>query len=127
MRLIYFKKLLISVIILVVFLYVSLWCLKSQEPLFKSTKNFLNKNSNSKFLGFDHIYVINISSLPGAYEKLKAVENKLNLELEFYPAVSQFDNEILNEFNQNSLQSSQKAYYISHYKVYQLIAQHKFE
>ncbi|KAF0355553.1 glycosyltransferase family 25 protein [Gigaspora margarita] len=127
-RLIYFKKLIIpAVIILVVFMYISLWSLKSQESLLNSTKNFPNKNLNQKFLGFDHIYVINISSLPGTYEKLKSVENKLSLEFEICPAVSQFDNEALNEFNQNSLQPSQKANYISHYKVYQLIAQHKFE
>ncbi|CAG8567110.1 24862_t:CDS:1 [Gigaspora margarita] len=105
----------------------SLWSFKLQEPLFNSTKNLLNKNLNPKFLGFDHIYVINISNLPGTYEKLKSVEDKLNLEFEFYPTVSQFDNEALNKFNQNSLQPSQKAYYISHYKVYQSIAQHKFE
>ncbi|CAG8677073.1 31313_t:CDS:2 [Gigaspora margarita] len=109
-RLIFFKKSFLSTaIILLMFLYVGLW---SKELLFNSTKNFLNKNLNSKFLGFDHIYVINISSLPGTYEKLKSVEDKLNLEFEFYPAVSQFDNEALNEFNQNTLQPSEKAYYI---------------
>ncbi|CAG8443323.1 27575_t:CDS:1 [Dentiscutata erythropus] len=127
-RLINNKKLIfVIVVVLVEFAYVCFWSLNIQIPHFNFTKQFINQNFNSTFLGFDHIYVINISSLPGTYERLKLIENKLNLNFEFFPAVSQFDNELLNEFNQSELSSSQKAYYFSHYKIYQSIAQHKYE
>jgi GR25 family glycosyltransferase involved in LPS biosynthesis len=85
------------------------------------------RKSNST-LGFSHIYVINLLSRPDRREKLEIVANKFNLSLEFFPAVSKYDTEILNEFNFDAdMIPTHKACYASHYKTYQSIIQHGYD
>ncbi|RIB30805.1 hypothetical protein C2G38_2026579 [Gigaspora rosea] len=52
---------------------------------------------------------------------MEAIANQLNLNFDYFPAVSKFDRKELEKFNSGKLLTSQKACYISHYKVYQSI------
>ncbi|CAG8769925.1 10362_t:CDS:1, partial [Racocetra fulgida] len=80
-------------------------------------------------LGFSHIYVINLINRQDRREKLEILAKKLNLKFEFFPAVSQDDENELKELEvKNSiLKPSQIACYLSHYKVYQSIIQHGYD
>ncbi|CAG8827996.1 19746_t:CDS:1, partial [Cetraspora pellucida] len=100
------------------FIYVCLWYLYSQQPLtefFNKFSLYKNLENLDATLGFDHIYVTNVSSRPGAHEKLKSIGNKLNLEIEFFSTTSQLDSES---------QPLQKAY-INH-NIYQSILDHNY-
>ncbi|CAG8849055.1 11021_t:CDS:2, partial [Racocetra persica] len=48
-------------------------------------------------LGFSHIYVINLINRRDRREKLEILAKKLNLKFEFFPAVSQDDENALKE------------------------------
>ncbi|CAG8496892.1 6227_t:CDS:1 [Racocetra fulgida] len=52
---------------------------------------------------------------------MEAIANQLNLDFEFFPAVSKYDRKELDKFNSGQLLTSMKACYVSHYKVYQSI------
>ncbi|CAG8747177.1 14876_t:CDS:1 [Dentiscutata erythropus] len=59
---------------------------------------------------------------------MEAIANQLNLDFEFFPAVSKFDRKELEKFNNSDqLLTSQKACYISHYKVYQSIIANDYD
>ncbi|CAG8535231.1 17522_t:CDS:1, partial [Cetraspora pellucida] len=72
-------------------------------------------------LGFDHIYVINLEYRTDRREKMEAIANQLNLNFNFFPAVSKYDKKELGNFNSGQLLNSHKACYVSHYKIYQSI------
>ncbi|CAG8559710.1 12070_t:CDS:1 [Acaulospora colombiana] len=53
---------------------------------------------------------------------MEAVANALNLDFDFFEAISKDDYKTLNEY-ESDLAPPQKACYVSHYKVWQLVAQ----
>ncbi|CAI2185943.1 17959_t:CDS:1 [Funneliformis geosporum] len=56
---------------------------------------------------------------------MEAIANALSLDFDFFTAIS-YDNETLNEYK-SDLSPSHKACYVSHYKVWELIAHQKYE
>ncbi|CAG8475059.1 9428_t:CDS:1 [Cetraspora pellucida] len=111
------------IISLVTFTYVSLWYFYSQQPfldLFTKFSFHKNLENVDMTLGFDHIYVTNVSSRPGAHEKLRSIEKKLNLEFEFFPITKQFDDK-----DHNKLHLLQKAYVSN--SIYQSIVDHNYK
>ncbi|CAG8611914.1 12429_t:CDS:1, partial [Racocetra persica] len=96
----------------------------------KSTLNSLIKKSKpwNSTLGFDNIYVTNVSERPGKREKLESIAKKLKLRFEFVQAISQSDVDALKRFSPSSeLQPPQKAHYLSHYKIYQSIVDNRYD
>ncbi|CAG8607271.1 23091_t:CDS:1, partial [Racocetra persica] len=88
----------------------------------------LNYELNST-LGFSHIYVLNLESRRDRREKLENLEKKLNLKFEFFPAVSQDDENALKELEVETsvLNPAQISCYLSHYKIYQSIIQRGYD
>jgi len=50
-----------------------------------------------------------------------------SLDFDFFTAISKDDNKTLNEYKTSGLGLSHKACYVSHYKVWELIAHHRYE
>ncbi|CAG8700481.1 17873_t:CDS:2, partial [Gigaspora rosea] len=81
----------------------------------KSTLNLLSEKSKplNSTLGFDNIYAINLSGKPDKREKLESMAEKLNLKLEFSPAISEHDFDSVKKFNPtNTLPPSETAHYL---------------
>ncbi|CAG8471658.1 7821_t:CDS:2 [Cetraspora pellucida] len=85
----------------------------------------LTHESNST-LGFGHIYVVNLPSRPDRREKLEILANKFNLKFDFVPAVSK-DSEEAYVPPGRPIGPTHKACYLSHYKIYKSIDEHKYE
>ncbi|CAG8690839.1 2493_t:CDS:1, partial [Acaulospora colombiana] len=57
--------------------------------------------------------------------RTKAIADKLGLDFDFFPAVSKYDEKTLDEFEGN-YQNNHKACFISHYRVFQSIAENDY-
>ncbi|CAG8804522.1 7289_t:CDS:1 [Racocetra persica] len=86
----------------------------------------LLRESNTT-LGFNHIYAINQPDRKDRREKLDTLSTRLFFDLEIFDAVSENDNEKLNEFSPKSkLKPSEKAVYIDHYTIYKSIIDNNY-
>ncbi|CAG8526231.1 3306_t:CDS:1 [Dentiscutata heterogama] len=93
----------------------------------KLSLNETTKSLNST-LGFDHIYIVNLATRQDRLEKMKAMTNALNLDVEFFTAISKDDSRILNRFNNSTyMNSSHKACFVSHYLLYSSIVYNRYD
>ncbi|CAG8605843.1 18527_t:CDS:2 [Acaulospora morrowiae] len=81
--------------------------------------NTAPKNYN-KTLGFENIYVINLAHRRDRHFKMGGIEDVLELNFEFFPAVSTNDSEILDKYDFD-IAPNHKSCYVSHYRVYESI------
>ncbi|RIB01877.1 Glycosyltransferase Family 25 protein [Gigaspora rosea] len=86
-----------------------------------------NKPNYTRTLGFEHIYVINLDYRIDRYKKMKVLGNFLDLDFDIIKAVSKYDSEALSRLNRSDLNVGAKAYYLSHYLTYELIAENEYE
>src|SRR5436305_2043968 len=77
-------------------------------------------------LGFSHIYVINLAYRTDRRHRMEAIARFHGLDFDFFTAISKDDNKTLNEYKA-SVGPSHKACYVSHYKVWELIAHNRYE
>ncbi|RIB09128.1 glycosyltransferase family 25 protein [Gigaspora rosea] len=82
---------------------------------------------SKRTLGFDHIYVIGLDYRKDRREIMDKQISYLNLDVEYFKAVSKYD-KILHKFtNINSkVTVGQRACYVSHYLIYQTIIEEGF-
>jgi GR25 family glycosyltransferase involved in LPS biosynthesis len=99
---------------------------KKTSDSFQLKESALHSIGLNSTLGFGQIYVINLQSRPDRREKFEKMANRLNLNFEIFPAVSMNDSEALNGIKAD-MGLPHKACYLSHYKVYQLIAQKGYD
>ncbi|CAG8502212.1 15038_t:CDS:2, partial [Cetraspora pellucida] len=79
----------------------------------------LNKyKSLNNTLGFEHIFVINLSYRIDRREMMQELANFLGLDFDFFPAVSRYDKQLLNKYNLDGISSAQKSCFLSHYFLY---------
>ncbi|CAG8522927.1 369_t:CDS:1 [Cetraspora pellucida] len=85
-------------------------------------------DSLSSTLGFDHIYLINLAKRPDRLEKMKTMVNALNLDVEYFTAISTDDHKTLDRFNNATyMNATHKACFVSHYLIYLSIAYNRYE
>ncbi|CAG8634534.1 7698_t:CDS:1 [Acaulospora morrowiae] len=78
-----------------------------------------------KTLGFKHIYVINLAHRRDRHFKIRGIENVLELDFDFFLAVSINDSEILDKYDFN-IALNYKACYVSYYRVYKSIVRNGY-
>ncbi|KAF0470702.1 procollagen galactosyltransferase 2-like [Gigaspora margarita] len=78
-------------------------------------------------LGFDHVFVINLSYRLDRREDMQEIADFLGLDFDFFPAVSRFDRKLLNKYNLTGLSNAQKACYLSHYLIYKEIIKNGYK
>ncbi|KAF0376082.1 glycosyltransferase family 25 protein [Gigaspora margarita] len=128
MAMLRFNRYMVAIMILAVFTYASLWFsyVFRPIPMYQDVKKHYKHLNTS--LGFDHVYVISSSTQTNRRQRMKQIAKKIGLEFEFFPAISPDDTKVIDEFKfDDELDQSHKASYVNHYKIYQSIAQNKFE
>jgi hypothetical protein len=88
---------------------------------------FYEINPTNSTLGFSHIYVINLAYRTDRRHRMETIASFHSLDFDFFTAISKDDNKTLNEYKTIGVGPSHKACYVSHYKVWELIAHHRYE
>ncbi|CAG8623996.1 13775_t:CDS:1 [Racocetra fulgida] len=60
-------------------------------------------------------------------EKIQEIADILDLDFDFFPAVSRFDIELLSKYNLDGISNAQKACYLSHYFIYKEIIKNGYK
>src|ERR1044072_8520191 len=88
---------------------------------------FYEINPMNSTLGFSHIYVINLAYRTDRRQRMEAIARFHSLDFDFFTAISKDDDKTLNEYKTSGVGPSHKACYVSHYKVWELIAHRRYE
>ncbi|CAG8737636.1 35421_t:CDS:1, partial [Racocetra persica] len=77
---------------------------------------------SNRTLGFEHIYVIHLNYREDRREKMDKLVSYLNLDVEYFDAVSKFDKILQKYANENGeVTVGQRACYVTHYLVYHTV------
>ncbi|CAG8674541.1 10116_t:CDS:1 [Dentiscutata erythropus] len=76
---------------------------------------------SDRTLGFDHIYIVHLDYRTDRRERLDEIASYHGLDFDYFSAITKDDEQILRKYGSADMNPSQKACYLSHYSIYELI------
>ncbi|CAG8620770.1 22419_t:CDS:1 [Cetraspora pellucida] len=106
---------------LIIILIYSIFLLRPLFDNFEDSTLHKEFRSSNRTLSFDHIYVIHLDHRTDRLEKLNELSSYLGLDLDYFTAVSRYNERFLRKFGTGNMNPSQKACYLSHHLIYRQI------